>query len=152
MVVLLGHDHGHGNGHGHGHSHSDDDHSHHKEEHGHVHHHEHGHDSSITVTTHHHHHSSIGQQHDAEEPLLKCESDCESTLSGAKAAKKPRPNINVHSAYLHVLLGLHPEYQCCDWKGYYLVQSRVEDHRSHLHPDLLCDCTIHHNQDAAEHT
>jgi solute carrier family 30 (zinc transporter), member 2 len=111
MAVLLGHDHGHGHGHGHDHghghshdhSHSDDDHSHHEEEHGHVHHHEHSHGSSITVTTHHHHHSSTGQKHDVEEPLLKHEADCESTQSGAKAGKKPRRNINVHSAYLHVL-------------------------------------------------
>ncbi|GJM94481.1 hypothetical protein PR202_ga11126 [Eleusine coracana subsp. coracana] len=116
MAVLLGHDHGHGHGHSHGHDHghghshghshgdSDDDHSHHEEQdHGHVHRHEHGHTSSITVTTHHHHHSSTGEQHDVEEPLLKHEADCESTQSSAKVAKKPRRNINVHSAYLHVL-------------------------------------------------
>jgi solute carrier family 30 (zinc transporter), member 2 len=93
MADLLGHDHGQS----HDHSHSDDHHSHHEEEHGHVHRHEHGHDSAITVTTHHHHHSSIGQQHDVEEPRLKHECDCESTQSGAKAAKKPQHNINVHS-------------------------------------------------------
>ncbi|XP_062180134.1 metal tolerance protein 1-like isoform X2 [Phragmites australis] len=105
MAVLLGHDHGHGHGHSHDHSHgdSDDDHSHHEQEQGDVHRHELSHGSSITVTTHHHHHSGTGQHHDAEEPLLKHEADCESTQSGAKAAKKPRRNINVHSAYLHVL-------------------------------------------------
>uniref|UniRef100_A0A0A9G4C8 Metal tolerance protein 1 n=1 Tax=Arundo donax TaxID=35708 RepID=A0A0A9G4C8_ARUDO len=117
MAVLLGHDHGHGHGHDHGHSHdhshgdSDDDHSHHDDddhshgdsEQGHVHRHEHSHGSSITVTTHHHHHSGSGQHHDAEEPLLKNEAGCESTQSSAKAAMKPRRNINVHSAYLHVL-------------------------------------------------
>ncbi|TVU18056.1 hypothetical protein EJB05_34124 [Eragrostis curvula] len=115
MAVLLGHDHGHGHGHSHGHDHghghshghghgdSDDDHSHHEEqEQGHVHRHDHGHGTSITVTTHHHHHSGVGQ-HDAEEPLLKHEADCESTQSGARASKKSRRNINVHSAYLHVL-------------------------------------------------
>uniref|UniRef100_A0A0E0PH03 Uncharacterized protein n=1 Tax=Oryza rufipogon TaxID=4529 RepID=A0A0E0PH03_ORYRU len=44
-----------------------------------------------------HHH------HDAEEPLLKSDAGCDSTQSGAKDAKKARRNINVHSAYLHVL-------------------------------------------------
>nr|CCI55403.1 PH01B015M02.4 [Phyllostachys edulis] len=109
MAVLLGHDHGHGHGHNHGHSHdhdhgdSDDDHSHHGDhEHGHVHRQEHSHGSSITIKTL-HSHSSSGQHLDAEEPLLKHDADCESAQSGAKAAKKPRRNINVHSAYLHVL-------------------------------------------------
>ncbi|XP_006654001.1 metal tolerance protein 1 [Oryza brachyantha] len=111
MAVLLGHDHGHGHGHGHGHSHdhdhgdSDDNHQHHDgEEHGHVHHQEDGHGGSITIKTNHHHHSGTGQHHhDAEEPLLKNEADCDSAQSGAKAGKKARRNINVHSAYLHVL-------------------------------------------------
>ncbi|XP_048532644.1 metal tolerance protein 1-like [Triticum urartu] len=104
MAVLLGHDHGHG-GHGHGHSHdhghdhgnSEDDHGHDHEQ-GHAHHHEHSHGSSITVTTHHHPHSTTGQhQDDAEEPLLKHD-------DGAKEAKETRRrNINVHSAYLHVI-------------------------------------------------
>ncbi|VAI10274.1 unnamed protein product [Triticum turgidum subsp. durum] len=96
MAVLLGHDHGHG-GHGHSHDHghdhgdSEDNHGHDHEQ-GHAHHHEHSHGSSITVTTHHHSHSTTGQhQDDAEEPLLK-------------TAKEPRRrNINVHSAYLHVI-------------------------------------------------
>jgi zinc transporter 2 len=114
MAVLLGHDHGHGHGHSHGHGHghshdhgdgdSDDDHSHHEEqEQGHVHRHEHSHGTSITVTTHHHHHPSTGQHHDVEEPLLKDEAGCEGTQSAAKTAKKSRRNINVHSAYLHVI-------------------------------------------------
>ncbi|XP_014757482.1 metal tolerance protein 1 isoform X2 [Brachypodium distachyon] len=107
MAVLLGHDHGHGgHGHSHGHSHGHDnsevDHlSHHGDhEEGHVHHHEHSHGTSITVTTRQHSHSSTGQHQDAEEPLLKHDGDCESAHPGAK---KPRRNINVHSAYLHVI-------------------------------------------------
>lgn len=112
MAVLLGHDHGHGghghsHGHDHGHSHdhdhgnSEDDHSHHEDhEQGHV----HRHGTSITITTHQHSHSSSGLHQDAEEPLLKHEGDCESSdHAGAKAVKKPRRNINVHSAYLHVI-------------------------------------------------
>uniref|UniRef100_A0ACD6AP52 Uncharacterized protein n=1 Tax=Avena sativa TaxID=4498 RepID=A0ACD6AP52_AVESA len=114
MAVLLGHDHGHGghghsHGHDHGHSHdhdhghSEDDHSHHEDhEQGHVRH-EHSHGTSITVTTHQHSHSSSGLHNDAEEPLLKHDGDCESAQTDAKAAKKPRRNINVHSAYLHVI-------------------------------------------------
>ncbi|KAE8808421.1 Metal tolerance protein 1 [Hordeum vulgare] len=106
MAVLLGHDHGHG-GHGHSHGHSHDhghdhgnsEHDHGDHEQGHAHHHEHSHGSSVTVTTHHHPHSTTGQhQDDAEEPLLKHD-------DGAKEAKEPRRrrNINVHSAYLHVI-------------------------------------------------
>nr|BAJ97879.1 predicted protein [Hordeum vulgare subsp. vulgare] len=115
MAVLLGHDHGHGghghsHGHGHGHSHdhdhgnSEDDHSHHGDhEQGHVHHHEHSHGTSITVTTNNHSHSSTVQHQDVEQPLIKHDGDCESAQPGAKPAKKPRRNINVHSAYLHVI-------------------------------------------------
>jgi solute carrier family 30 (zinc transporter), member 2 len=111
MAVLLGHDHGHGHGHSHDHGHvhgdSDDGHSHHddeEQEQGRVHHHEHGHGGAITVTTHHHHHHDAGtgqhhHDHDVEEALIKHEG----TQSAGRAGKKPRRNINVHSAYLHVL-------------------------------------------------
>uniref|UniRef100_A0ACD5Y3D0 Uncharacterized protein n=1 Tax=Avena sativa TaxID=4498 RepID=A0ACD5Y3D0_AVESA len=108
MAVLLGHDHGHGghghsHGHDHDHGHSEDDHSDHEDhEQGHVRH-EHSHGTSITVTTHQHSHSSSGLHNDAEEPLLKRDGDCESAQPGAKATKKPHRNINVHSAYLHVI-------------------------------------------------
>ncbi|KAM0915097.1 hypothetical protein ACQ4PT_011116 [Festuca glaucescens] len=109
MAVLLGHDHGHGgHGHSHGHSHDhdhdhgneEDDHSHHEDhEPGHV----HRHGTSVTITTHQHSHSSSRLHQDAQEPLLKHDGDCESSQHGAKAVKKPRRNINVHSAYLHVI-------------------------------------------------
>jgi zinc transporter 2 len=104
MAVLLGHDHGHGHSHGHDHGHdhgnSEDDHSHHEDhEQGHV----HRHGTSVTITTHQHSHSSSGQHQGVEEPLLKHDGDCESSQHGAKAVSKPRRNINVHSAYLHVI-------------------------------------------------
>ncbi|XP_078179253.1 metal tolerance protein 1-like isoform X2 [Carex rostrata] len=87
-----GHEHRHGHGHEHGHSHSDEHgHTHgHEHEHGHGHDHDHGqgHDAN-TVTTyfhHNHHHDK-----DVKEPLIK------------NGNKKSKRNINVHSAYLHVL-------------------------------------------------
>ncbi|XP_039136042.1 metal tolerance protein 1-like [Dioscorea cayenensis subsp. rotundata] len=114
MAVLLGHDHGHGgHGHGHaGHSHghgghghdkhshghekSGDYHSHHHDDHDHDHVGEHGH--SVSFSTHHHH--SREDKKDVHEPLLK-HSDSEKGSSDGKKANQR--NINVHSAYLHVL-------------------------------------------------
>jgi solute carrier family 30 (zinc transporter), member 2 len=98
MAILLGHDHDHGHGHGHGHSHShghdhghEHDHDHESlDEHDHEIHRHHSHDhDGITVTTHHHGHNH--SQKDVNEPLLK------------KTREKKKRNINVHSAYLHVL-------------------------------------------------
>jgi solute carrier family 30 (zinc transporter), member 2 len=96
MAILLGHDHGHGHGHGHSHSHGHDhghehDHDHESlDEHDHEIHRHHSHDhDGITVTTHHHGHNH--SQKDVNEPLLK------------KTREKKKRNINVHSAYLHVL-------------------------------------------------
>ena len=102
MAVLLGHDHGHGPGghsHDHGHGHSGHSHDHGKSSHGHSHDHDHsGHDhahghSHASDNTSHHHHSLEAKHRDEHEALLKHAED---------APKKPR-NINVHSAYLHVL-------------------------------------------------
>jgi solute carrier family 30 (zinc transporter), member 2 len=131
MAVLLGHDHGHSHGHGHDHGHSHGHghkhghrHGHgHSQSHGHIHSHEQGHDhsheheqghnhdhihsqgheredhehdhdhcqghnaSTMTTTIYHNHHHNK----DVEEPLIK------------KENKKRKRNINVHSAYLHVL-------------------------------------------------
>ncbi|KAM0948124.1 putative cation efflux protein [Dioscorea sansibarensis] len=105
MAVLLGHDHGHaGHSHGHGghghdkHSHghekSGDDHSHHHDDHDHVG--EHGH--SVSFSTH-HHHSRVDKK-DVHEPLLKHSESEKGSLDGKKDNQR---NINVHSAYLHVL-------------------------------------------------
>lgn len=101
MAVLLGHDHGHG-GHDHGHGGHDD--GHHHDDHGHDHEHkvEHGQDHGISVTTHHHH--SGNSKHKEEcEPLLKHAEGTSSQSSRLKETKKKQRNINVHSAYLHVL-------------------------------------------------
>ncbi|KAJ6812491.1 metal tolerance protein 1-like [Iris pallida] len=100
MAILLGHDHSHGPG---GHSHGPDGHSHghgeygngkthNHDHHGHGHDHGHGHTHDISITTHHLHAGET--KHDGEhEPLVKHTED---------VPKKQR-NINVHSAYLHVL-------------------------------------------------
>lgn len=96
MAVMLGHDHSHGPG---GHSHGPGGHSHgHGKSHNHEHHgHDiscdaHGHTHDISITTH-HHHSGEAKHKDVHEPLLNHSDD---------VPKKQR-NINVHSAYLHVL-------------------------------------------------
>ncbi|KAJ4807565.1 zinc transporter [Rhynchospora pubera] len=91
MAVLLGHDHGHSHGHSHGHGHSHEhgrghDHDH-ADEHDHEVH-EHDHDG-ITITMHHRGHNHSPK--DASEPLL------------TKSKEKKKRDINVHSAYLHVL-------------------------------------------------
>ncbi|WOL08495.1 metal tolerance protein 1-like [Canna indica] len=109
MAVMLGHDHGHGghsHGHGgHGHSHEKDDHDHsqhddhdHHHVHGGEHDHDHGH--GIAVTTHHHQHSSYEKLKDECVPLMK---DSEHSLAESSGRRKKQRNINVHSAYLHVL-------------------------------------------------
>lgn len=85
MAILLGHDHGHSHGHDHSHKHDHDHES--LDEHDHeVHSHDH---DGITVTTHHHGHNHSHK--DVSEPLLN------------KTKEKKKRNINVHSAYLHVL-------------------------------------------------
>lgn len=98
MAVLLGHDHSHGpsghdhshGGHKHDHGKSSHDHGHNHDHSGHGHAHDHSHDSGITT---HHHHSHETKHGDEHETLLKNQED----------APKKRRNINVHSAYLHVL-------------------------------------------------
>ncbi|XP_020274634.1 metal tolerance protein 1-like isoform X3 [Asparagus officinalis] len=101
MAVMLGHEHGHAHGHSHGHGH-DHDHGH---GHGHGHHHDdHDPDHTVTITTHdnHHHHHPEGEKHEHEHeevqsPLLL------SPASNESSQMKHQKNINVHSAYLHVL-------------------------------------------------
>lgn len=96
MAVVLGHDHGHG-GHSHGHGESDHDHDHS----GGV---EHSHSHGISITTH-HHCSRDNILKDEHEPLLKHSEDSLDGSEGTnkKTKKKKQRNINVHSAYLHVL-------------------------------------------------
>lgn len=123
MALLLDHGHGHGHSHSHGHGHSHE----HGHSHGHEHRHgidsrhhahdrehgepEHGHEEvndmhihGVSVTAHHHHHSDEhrhGHEADSTVPLLKSYSEGENKLKSG--AKKKEHNINVHSAYLHVL-------------------------------------------------
>ncbi|KAG6488654.1 metal tolerance protein 1-like [Zingiber officinale] len=104
MAVMLGHEHGHGgHSHGHGkhdHSHKDDDHDHSQHDDHHAHHHKHsaGHDHGHGVTiTNHHHHTDEEQLKDEHVPLLQHSSDENSCV------RKKQRNINVHSAYLHVI-------------------------------------------------
>ncbi|RRT59743.1 hypothetical protein B296_00006419 [Ensete ventricosum] len=101
MAVMLGHEHGHGaHSHGHGgHSHShkkaDSDHSRHDDDHGHGH--------GITVTTHHHHHHHHASEEkikDEHVPFLRHSGH---SLVENSGVRKQQRNINVHSAYLHVL-------------------------------------------------
>ncbi|XP_010907407.1 metal tolerance protein 1 [Elaeis guineensis] len=92
MAVLLGHDHGHG-GHDHGHHH--DDHSH-----DHEHNVEHGHSHGISVTK---HHSGNSKHKEECEPLLEHAESTSSQSACLKETKKKQRNVNVHSAYLHVL-------------------------------------------------
>ncbi|RZS20032.1 hypothetical protein BHM03_00052508 [Ensete ventricosum] len=117
MAVLLGHDHGHGHGghdHGHGsrgdghdershiHSHVNHAHSHSNVNHGHTHHHDdHEHDAE------HGHSHAIGPNHAEDsrnkehlKPLLH---QSEEAPTSREDAKEKTRNINVHSAYLHVL-------------------------------------------------
>lgn len=106
MAVMLGHEHGHAHGHGHpghdhshGHSDPEDSHDHdddsvHDLEHTEEHFHRHG----VSVTSHHHHHSLEGSQ----EPLLR-RHDSEAKSDPKSSKKLKKRNINVHSAYLHVL-------------------------------------------------
>lgn len=78
MAVLLGH------AHGHGHDDDDPDHDEHQEH------------------CHHHGHPSKEQRHhDIEEALLKHEAA--GSAASEKSSRKLGRNINVHSAYLHVL-------------------------------------------------
>ncbi|XP_020578903.1 metal tolerance protein 1-like [Phalaenopsis equestris] len=109
MAVLLGHDHGgHGHGHGHAHGHHDHDHGHEHSDHdddhddGHDHHLEHGeehfHCHGVSVTCHHHHNNQ--HHHDVKEPLLNHSNP---KPASNKKKKQQKRNINVHSAYLHVL-------------------------------------------------
>ncbi|XP_072980400.1 metal tolerance protein 1-like isoform X2 [Typha angustifolia] len=111
MTVLLGDDHSHGDhshghaGHDHSNNESDDDQYHldNKHEHDHAHGREHYHDHGITITTH-HHHSREEVCKDELEPFLKRPEDSVSHSSSHQENKKEkRRNINVHSAYLHVL-------------------------------------------------
>lgn len=99
MAVLLGHGHGHAHGghdHGHGHAHGSSDHGHHSH-----HHDDHVHEHTVTITSHdhHHHHHPQGNEHEHEErdPLLT------KPASDESKENKQQRNINVHSAYLHVL-------------------------------------------------
>lgn len=104
MAVMLGHDHGHAHGPSHfGHNHSDEHseqevtHDHDLEHNG-----EHFHCHGVTVTS--HHHQSHQSCEDPCEPLLRYSEDDSEAESVAKANKKNKKrNINVHSAYLHVL-------------------------------------------------
>ncbi|WOK96674.1 hypothetical protein Cni_G05381 [Canna indica] len=112
MALLLGHDHSHG-----GHSHSHGGHGDHHNEHSHIHshlNHGHGHhqDDNHHVrgqdAEHGHSHGSISHSDLTEdstnkeqlEPLLR---QPEKSPTSIKHAKDKVRNINVHSAYLHVL-------------------------------------------------
>ncbi|KAK8935742.1 Metal tolerance protein 1 [Platanthera zijinensis] len=88
MVVLLGHNHGHGgHGHDHGHGHGHGGHGHdHGHGHGHGHGHEHGH----------------GHDHRNIEIDITAETE-ERREQEQQQNPKKRQNINVRSAYLHVL-------------------------------------------------
>ncbi|KAL0926308.1 hypothetical protein M5K25_002524 [Dendrobium thyrsiflorum] len=111
MAMLLGHDHGghshtHGrSGHDHDHDHEDSDHEDSHAHDGHNHNLEHGeehfHCHGVSVTSHHHQHH---KHNDVKEPLLKHSDDHHSkSKSASKGTKEHQRNINVHSAYLHVL-------------------------------------------------
>ncbi|XP_074555851.1 metal tolerance protein 1-like [Curcuma longa] len=101
MAVMLGHEHGHGghnHGHGkhhHGYKEADHDHSQHGDDHA-----EHDHCHGITVTTHHHQYSSKEKLKDEQVPFLK---HSEHPSEEKSTVRKKQRNINVHSAYLHVL-------------------------------------------------
>ncbi|KAJ1695576.1 hypothetical protein LUZ63_012274 [Rhynchospora breviuscula] len=113
MALLLGHDHGHGHGHGHDHGHGHGhghDHGHgHGHGHGHEHTHDHGHSHGHEhMHGHGHEHEHEDQDHEANTITTKHQHDQshsndmkESLIK--KGDKKPKRNINVHSAYLHVL-------------------------------------------------
>ncbi|KAG6483404.1 hypothetical protein ZIOFF_060049 [Zingiber officinale] len=100
MAVMLGHEHGHG---GHSHAHGEHHHGHEEADHDHSqhgdHHAKHDHGHGITVTSH-HHHTSKGKLKDEQVPLLK---HYEHSSEEKSSTRKKQRNINVHSAYLHVL-------------------------------------------------
>ncbi|KAG0477034.1 hypothetical protein HPP92_013437 [Vanilla planifolia] len=102
MAVLLGHDHGHAHG-GHDHKHSGhshvNQHSDHENSHGHQ---GHTHDHGVSITCY-HRHDSEDNHVDAREPLLWHAGDHSNGHSPPKKTKDQQRNINVHSAYLHVL-------------------------------------------------
>nr|WAW78479.1 metal tolerance protein 1 [Hemerocallis fulva] len=91
MAVLLGHDHGHGPG-GHSHDHDHHGHSHaHADGHDHrAHDHTYAHSHDISITS----SSSHDHKHEPHEPLLQ---------QHEPSVEQKERNINVHSAYLHVL-------------------------------------------------
>ncbi|CAA6656096.1 unnamed protein product [Spirodela intermedia] len=97
MASFLGHDHGHGHSHdGHNHSHDDGDNHRHS---CHVKHNQgHTHDAEIGHG-HGHDHLKGSHQKDEREALLR-HVGCDSVTKGKK---KRHRNINVHSAYLHVI-------------------------------------------------
>ncbi|KAJ0978267.1 hypothetical protein J5N97_013741 [Dioscorea zingiberensis] len=113
----AGHSHGHSHaGHSHGHDHAGQNHGHADGEHNHGHVHTHGHEKSDENQAHHddhaaehghavsfsthRHHSWDDKKKAIHEPLLK-HSDSEKSNTDGKEANQQ--NINVHSAYLHVL-------------------------------------------------
>ncbi|KAH0454503.1 hypothetical protein IEQ34_016427 [Dendrobium chrysotoxum] len=104
MAMMLGHEHGHAHHGGHDdHEHSDHDdshdhdHDHDENHHNHRHEHteEHFHCHGVSVTSH-----NLLSSEDSKEPLLN-HSEAKSVSTATKKHKKR--NINVHSAYLHVL-------------------------------------------------
>ncbi|KAI0497379.1 hypothetical protein KFK09_020602 [Dendrobium nobile] len=102
MAMMLGHEHGHAHHGGHDdhdHSDHDDSHDHDHDENHHNHHHEHTeehfHCHGVSVTSH-----NLLSSEDSKEPLLN-HSEAKSVSKETK--KHERRNINVHSAYLHVL-------------------------------------------------
>ncbi|RRT61071.1 hypothetical protein B296_00044503 [Ensete ventricosum] len=87
MAVLLGHDHGHGHGgHDHGHGSRGDGHDEHAE---------HGHSHAIGPN-----HAEDSRNKEHLKPLLH---QSEEAPTSREDAKEKTRNINVHSAYLHVL-------------------------------------------------
>lgn len=97
MASFLGHDHGHGHSHD-GHNHSHDDGDNHRHNCHFKHNQSHAHDAEIG-RGHGHDHSKEAHQKDEREALLG-HVGCDSVTKGRK---KRHRNINVHSAYLHVL-------------------------------------------------
>lgn len=91
QMKILDHDHGHGHGHGHGHSHEHD----HDHEHGHDNEHDHDHGA------HDHGAHAVHSINDDKKELL--ESLIPKSTPAPKTPGTPHQNINVTSAYLHVL-------------------------------------------------
>ncbi|KAH7656779.1 Cation efflux protein [Dioscorea alata] len=114
MAVLLGHDHGHGShshGHGHDHDHSESDHEH-DFDHDHHHGHRHSHCNTISVSADHrisveikhkddHQHVAVPEHQHT--PLLGHAEEASCADHWVKDPHKKTRNINIHSAYLHVL-------------------------------------------------